>query len=146
MHQPADNMPFHSRVRTVMMAGICYFALVYAAGFVLGIIRTFAVTPHLGERWAELLEMPIMLVVIVLASRLVIHRFSCGAALMNRVFIGAISLAFLAAAEVAGIWLLRGQSIGESIAERDPISGIAFLLMMLVYALAPLFVRRSLPS
>lgn len=146
MNQPADNMPFHSRVRTITMASISYFALVYAAGFVLGIIRTFAVTPHLGERWAELLEMPIMLVVIVLASRFTIHHFSCGATLMNRVLIGAIALALLLAAEVTGIWLLRGQSVSESIAERDPVSGIAFLVMMLVYALAPLFMRESLRS
>ena len=56
-------------------AAVAYFALVLGAGFVLGTIRVPFLVPRLGERYAELLEMPIMFVVIVLAARYVVRRY-----------------------------------------------------------------------
>jgi hypothetical protein len=50
-------------------AGALYFALAFGAGFVLGTIRVLWVVPRVGERTAELMETPIMLVVIMLAAR-----------------------------------------------------------------------------
>ena len=46
-------------------AGAVYFGLVFVTGFVLGTIRTLWVVPHLETRTAELLEAPLMLVVII---------------------------------------------------------------------------------
>jgi hypothetical protein len=40
----------------VFKAGVLYFALVFAAGFVLGTVRTLWVVPHVGVRTAKLLE------------------------------------------------------------------------------------------
>jgi len=39
----------------LLKAGILYFAAVFGAGFVLGLIRTLWVVPRLGARMAELL-------------------------------------------------------------------------------------------
>jgi hypothetical protein len=55
----------------VLKAGILYFAFVFGAGFVLGPIRLLRIVPQVGTRMAELLEMPVMLVVIIAAARLV---------------------------------------------------------------------------
>ena len=44
----------------VLKAGALYFVLVFAAGFVLGIIRTIWIAPHFGTRNAELMEAPVM--------------------------------------------------------------------------------------
>ncbi|GAB4379704.1 MAG: hypothetical protein Kow00121_34360 [Elainellaceae cyanobacterium] len=47
----------------ILRAAVLYFTLVFGTGFILGVIRVLWVVPYLGTRWAELLEMPIMLVV-----------------------------------------------------------------------------------
>jgi hypothetical protein len=47
-------------------AGLAYFALVFGAGFVLGVLRVSFLVPRFGERIAELGEMPLMLAVIVI--------------------------------------------------------------------------------
>ena len=41
-------------------AGLVYFALVLGTGFMLGVVRVPFLAPRIGERWAELAEMPIM--------------------------------------------------------------------------------------
>jgi len=48
---------------------LLYFSLVFAAGCVIGSIRVPFVQPVLGVRYAELLEMPIMAVVIWQAAQ-----------------------------------------------------------------------------
>jgi hypothetical protein len=52
----------------ILKAGGLYFALVFGAGFVLGTIRTLLVVPRVGTRRAELMEMPIMLLVTVVRT------------------------------------------------------------------------------
>ena len=54
---------------TILKAAVVYFALVFGTGFVLGPIRILFLVPRFGVRVAELMEFPVMLVVIVLAAR-----------------------------------------------------------------------------
>ena len=63
-------------VLQVLKASALYFAGVFAAGFVLGAIRTLWAVPALGARAAELIEAPIMLLVVALAlfTRHGVHR------------------------------------------------------------------------
>jgi hypothetical protein len=56
-------------MKETLKAGAVYFALVFAAGFVLGTVRTLWVVPRLGVRTAELAEAPIMFGVSILAVR-----------------------------------------------------------------------------
>ena len=50
-------------------AGLAYFALVFGAGFMLGVLRGEFLVPRFGERMAELGEMPLMLAVILVSAR-----------------------------------------------------------------------------
>jgi hypothetical protein len=49
-------------------AGFVYFALILGTGFVVGVFRVSFVVLRIGERWAELAEMPIMAATIFLSA------------------------------------------------------------------------------
>lgn len=51
-----------------LKAGAIYSALVFAAGFLLGVVRVFWIIPRIGTRTAELMEAPVMLAIIILAA------------------------------------------------------------------------------
>ena len=59
----------------IFKPALLYFLIVFGAGFILGPIRVFLIVPKLGIRWAELLEMPVMLTVIYFASGNINKRF-----------------------------------------------------------------------
>lgn len=66
----------HFSVRRVVKAGALYFALVVGAGFVFSPIRILWIVPRFGTRLTELMEMPIMLRVVIIAARWLIRRFA----------------------------------------------------------------------
>jgi hypothetical protein len=128
-------------MRTVK-AAVAYFALVFGAGFVLGSIRVPFLVPRLGERVAELIEMPFMLVAIVLAARFIAKRFALPGTASIRLVTGFLALALLLLAELALTVVLQGRSLGDYIATRDPISGGVYLAMLVLFALMPLALSR----
>ncbi len=125
-----------------LSAAAAYFGLVFGAGFMLGAIRVPFLVPRLGERVAELAEMPVMLVVIVLAARFVVRRFGAPPPVSAWLPVGALALAFLVGAELALAALLQSRSVGDYVASRDPISGSVYLAMLGVFALMPAIVDR----
>jgi hypothetical protein len=120
-----------------LKAGALYFALVFAAGFALGIIRQLLVVPRLGVMWAELLEMPIMLLAIVAAARWTVRRLGVPPAAGSRVRMGLAALALLIAAELGLVLALRGLTFAEYVAQREPVSGVVYLVMLGVFAAMP---------
>ena len=116
---------------------VLYFAFVLGTGFVFGMIRVPFLVPRLGERYAELLEMPFMLVVIVLAARYVVRRFDLPASLSIRLKVGFTALALSVFAELLLATVLQGRSLIQFIASRDPVSGSVYLLILLLFALMP---------
>ena len=124
-------------------AGLAYFALVFGAGFVLGPLRILLLVPRVGERAAELLELPVMVGICWLAARWVTRRFAVPASRGARLGMGALAGALLLAAEFALVLPLRGLTLAEYFATRDPVSGTAYYLAVLLMALMPLLVRRD---
>jgi len=127
---------------TVVASGALYFALVFGAGFVLGPIRILWAVPRFGTRVAELLEMPIMLAVIVAAARWIVRRFHVPSTVASRLGMGCLALGLLLAAEFTLVLRLRGMSYAEYLADRDPVSGTVYYLLLGVFALMPVLVRR----
>lgn len=120
----------------ILKASALYFALVFGAGFLLGSIRVSFLVPRLGERFAELLETPVMLLVVFVAARHVIRRPAL-VARTTRLLMGILALAFLVSAELLLAFAMTGASPSEYIASRDPISGPVFLAMLVVFAVLP---------
>ena len=125
-----------------LAAAAAYFALVFGAGFVLGAIRVPFLVPRLGERVAELAEMPVMLVVIVLAARHVVRRFAAPPAVTAWLRVGALALGLLVGAEMLLVTLLQSRTVGDYVASRDPVSGGVYLAMLGVFALMPSIAGR----
>lgn len=126
----------------VVKAGTLYFALVFGAGFAFGTIRTLWVVPRLGTRKAELAETPIMLAVSVAAAHWAVQRLSVPSVLSVRLGMGGVALALMLLAEFGLVLWIRGLSIRQYLAARDPVSGTVYYLMLGVFAVLPLLVAR----
>lgn len=124
-----------------MIRAAAYFTLVFGVGFVLGTVRTFWLLPRLGERWAELIEAPFMLIAIVLSARLVTQRFRAKRG-VDYLLSGCVALLLLLITEFSVVLGLRELSIREYIAARDPVAGMAYVFMLLIFAIMPWLVGR----
>ena len=126
----------------ILKAGIIYFILVFGAGFVFGPIRLLWAVPRFGTRVAELMETPLMIAVILVAARWVVRRLALPPTLYARLTMGCIALCLMVTAEFALVLRLRGLSLGEYLAGRDPVSGTVYYMSLGVFALMPLLVAR----
>ena len=129
-------------IMRIMKAGVLYFTLVFGAGFVLGPIRILWVVPRLGTRIAELIEAPIMFVVIVFAARWIVQRLAVPYTLSIRLGMGCIALVLLLVAEFTLVMWLRGLTISDYLSSRDPVSGTVNYVVLVVFAIMPLIVAR----
>jgi hypothetical protein len=127
----------------VLKAGGLYFALVFAAGFVMGSIRLLWLVPRFGARTAELMEAPIMLAAIVAAARWIAGRPGAPSTRSSRLGMGCLALGLLLTAEFTWVLWLRALSIAAYLAGRDPVSGTVYYAMLGVFAVMPLLMGRS---
>jgi hypothetical protein len=139
---PPSSRPRRSCISRSLKLGALYFGLVFAAGFALGAARVVWIVPRVGERVAELLEMPVMLAVTVLAARWVAGRLGEPRTRGVLVGVGCVGLALLLSAELTLVLWVRKLSLPEYLAGRDAVSGAAYLLMLGLFALMPLLVAR----
>lgn len=126
----------------ILKAGVLYFALVFGVGFLLGAIRTLWVFPRGGTRKGELMEMPVMLAVTIVAARWTVLHLGLPSAASIRLGMGGIALGLLLVAELGVVLWVRGLSIRQYFATRDRVSGAAYYVMLGVFAIMPLLVVR----
>lgn len=120
-------------------AALAYFATVFAAGFVLGTLRQLLLLRYFTDRMAELLEMPVMLLIAYLVAGQVNRRFSLKSP-KERAATGFGALALLLAAEFLLVLPLRDLTPADYLATRDPVSGSAYAFSLVLFALMPLIV------
>lgn len=130
----------------VVKAGAIYFALVFGAGFVLGTIRVLWLVPAVGARTAELLEMPVMLMVIILSARWVVRHFRVPHTASIRLGMGGMVLALVLALDFTVVLWIRGLSFGQYIESFDSVAGTAYFVLLGIFAVMPLLVARGEPS
>ena len=126
-------------VATLQLA-VSYFGIVFAAGFVLGVIRTLWLVPELGDRNAELIELPLMFGIYTAVAFYLVRRWKAQLTVKGTIVAGAAALAMLLAFEFSVVLYLRGLTFGEYLDSRDWLAGSAYFLSILVFAAMPAFV------
>jgi hypothetical protein len=84
-------------------AGVIYFLLLFAVGWVLGPIRELLAVPHFGRMAATLSAAVIMLIAMIVAARWVIRRFHVPRTLPTTISIGIVAIGFLLPAEIVRV-------------------------------------------
>ena len=128
--------------KTLLVKALLYFALVFAAGFVLGVVRVLVLLPLMPERYAELLEMPLMLAVIYFTARYIIKVSGPRASAAALLAVGLVALAMLLLVEFTLVLGLRGLTLAEYIESRDIISGTAYALSLVYFGIAPWLLKH----
>jgi hypothetical protein len=121
-------------------AGLIYFLLIFAVGWILGPIRELWAVPWFGRVMALLFEAVIMLIAMIVAARWVMRRFDVPLTLGSTIPMGLVALGILAPAEIAGVLWVRGQSLQDYAASFVTAPGVISLVMFVLYAAVPTLV------
>ena len=130
---PVNMQPMLSTLK----AGFVYVALVLGTGFRLGVPRVPFLVPRIGERWAELVEMPIMAGTIYFSAGHILRRFPAVDRPSIALVVGALALVLSICAELALAVTRQSQSITQYLASRDKVSGSVYLIVLVLFALMP---------
>jgi hypothetical protein len=126
-----------------LKAGVVYFLLVFAVGWVLGPIRELWAVPQFGRMAAMLSEAVILLIAMTVTARWVVRRFEVPRTLFDTLSIGLIAIGLLFPAEIAGVVWVRGLSFQEYVASFVTGLGVISLVMFLVFGAMPTLVTRA---
>jgi hypothetical protein len=118
-------------------AAAFYYTVVFAAGFVFGMLRVLVLAPQVGERLAVLLELPFMLTISWFACRWLIDRFSVPAALVPRLAMGIVAFALLMAAEIGISVFGLGRTLAQHLESLLTGASLLGLTGQIVFALFP---------
>jgi hypothetical protein len=130
-----------SAVEQTVKAGVLYFMLVLCR-ICFGHDPHALVVPKLGVRTAELIEAPLMFGLSILAARWVARRLRFPPDYLRRLASGCVALGLMLLVEFTFVLWIRGLTIREYFATRDPISGTVYFLTLGVFAI-PVFVERQ---
>ena len=84
-----------------------------------------------------------MLAVTIAAARWTALRLAVASMSSVRLGMGCIALTLMLVAEFGFVLRVRGISIREYLATRDPVSGTVYYLLLIVFAIMPLVVARG---
>merc|ERR1712000_602052 len=134
----AASMATNTILTQALRLSFFYFAIVFMFGALLGSARVPFLQPTLGTRYAELLEMPLMLFVIWQSAQLTINRLEQKKGTNNQyltpILIGTLALLWLVGVELATTAVLQGgwwNGIRVYFVARDVIAGPVYALAVL---------------
>lgn len=130
-------------MRRAVKAGALYCAVVFAAGFVLGVSRILLIAPLAGELVAVALEAPVMLAVAWAACGWLTERLDVSQRFVDRLVMGGVALVLLLAAEAAVAVATQGESLRMALEGRGRSALLLGLLAQLAFAIFPWLQRRA---
>jgi len=125
-----------------LKAGATYFGIVFGIGFILGFVRVLWIVPQFGVRTAELAEIPLMFIAIIFTARWLVQHFDLQG-LLECLKVGFIALILLLTLEFSVVLWLQGLSINDYFAKHDPVSSTVYFVMLLIFALMPMFMKKN---
>lgn len=118
------------------VAGLTYFAVVFAAGFALGMLRVLFLIPRVGEIVAVLLELPVMLALSWVACRWLIVRLP-NPTRIARMVMGGLAFTILMGAEFGISTFAFGRSISDHLNHYRELSALLGLVGQIASAAFP---------
>lgn len=100
--------------------------------------------PALGDRAAELLELPLMILVSWIVAGRVVHWFRI-VNIQQALQVGGLAVSVLILIELTVVLTIRDLSVDDYLASRDPIAGSAYLLSLVLFAIFPAL-RKKFPG
>jgi 2-hydroxy-6-oxonona-2,4-dienedioate hydrolase len=122
----------------ILRSASLYFLAVFGTGFLLGTVRVLWLAPSVGARTAELLEMPVMLAVMIVAAYWTVRRTALVPRPLIRLGTGVFALVLVLIAEFMLVLSLRGLSVADYFAGLDPLTASAYYATLGIFALLPL--------
>jgi hypothetical protein len=124
----------------ILKAGVIYFLLLFALGWILAPIRELWAVPRFGRMTALLVEALIMLMAMIVAAGWVTLRFDVPRTLGSTIPVGLVAFAILAPAEISGALWVRGQSLQDYAASFLTAPGVISLVIFVLFAVMPTLV------
>ncbi len=135
------DVPFRSPNRVLHAAAI-YFALVFAAGLLLGPARVIWIEPWLGNAIAVLLEAPFLIAAMWFASRAAPKWAGASGGWPSFLAIGVAALLMQQIADLAVGFGLRGMTFSDQLAHFATPAGMIYAATLIFFALMPLIRMR----
>ena len=132
----------HSSSLCILKATLTYFVIVFVAGFLLGVVRVLLVVPKLGVRSAELIEMPLMLLITIASAKFIVRWFAIQS-IRDRLTTGFFALFLMIAAEFVLVLRVRGLTLPQYFEERDPVSGTLYYVVLILFGLMPWLIAHK---
>ena len=126
---------------TALRAACLYFLAVFAAGILLGTVRTLWLEPALGALHSVLAELPFMLLLSWMACGMVMRHVAVAPETRPRIAMGGVALLLLLAAEAVLSVALGGLTLARHAALYTTAPVLAGLAGQIAFALFPLLRR-----
>jgi len=126
-------------------AAIVYWAMVFALGFLLGIVRVTWVIPRIGLVPATLMELPLILAASWFAAGWLVRRFAIARG-REALAVGALAFAILMLAECALAGVLSGETPAQWLSGLGEPHALLGLAGQAVFALMPWWRARARPG
>jgi hypothetical protein len=105
-------------------------------------VRVLWIVPQFGVRTAELAEMPLMFIAVILSARWIVQYFDLKT-LFEKLKVGLIALTLLLTLEFSVVLWLQGLTINQYFEKRDPVSSTVYFEKHLIFALMPMFMKKK---
>jgi hypothetical protein len=127
--------------RASFKAGFLYFLILFLVGFLFGTIRVLLVVPRIGELWAVLFEVPLMLAISWWVCRKISLQILKVWEMQSRILMGGSAFLLLILSEILLSLLVFDRTAGEYFQGFTTLAGLVGLLGQIAFGFIPILQR-----